>query len=205
MTNDLRYINAALTRTGNSPITSLTQSKVGAVIASENYEIVVKNELALTRWKLPSKVEQLNLLDPAEVGEPPEPWGFSYQLPSDFIQMRTVMVGGQPISFERMGQLIFCDFDENVKVYCKYLWRPPEDWWPPEFAEGIVRRMEAIFLRGIKEDYREAEVRDDAAEVQFAKARALDAQSQSAINPVAEPTMAARGSRSSTTLRARRR
>ena len=201
---DLSLINAALTRTGNSPLTDLAESKIGAVIASQNYELVVKAELAIGRWKVPTKTAQLSLVNEAEMGGPPEPWLFSYQLPSDLVAVRTVMVSGQPIAYETMGRYVFCNFDNTVPVVGKYLWRIPEEWFPPALAEGITRRMEAVFLRGIHEDYREAAARDEMADDILAKARTVDAQSQTPINPVNEPVMRARGATPSTTLRARR-
>jgi hypothetical protein len=204
MATDLSLINAALTRTGNNPITSLSQNLVGAVIATQNYEFIVKNELAMSRWKLPTKVGQLSHIDPDDAGEPPAPWLHAYQAPTDVVRMRTVMVQGQPIAYESMGQTILCDYGVEVEVQAKYLWRIPEDWFTPEFAEGIIRRMEAVFLRGIKEDYKEAAIRDEAADVQFAKARSIDSMSQTPIEPVSQPVMAARGAKTSTTLRARR-
>ena len=73
-----------------------------------------------------------------------------------------------------------------------YVWRCPEAWFPPWLREGIIRRMEAIFLRGIPHLYAEANSRDGAADEQFAKARNRDSQSQTSRDPVHSNTLAAR-------------
>lgn len=204
---DLSLINAALTRTGNEPISELNDGSAAGTIAGENYEIVVRAELARSRFKLPSKIQQLNLIDEDESGSPPEPWSYGYTLPSELVKLHTVKVAGQPIAYVQMGRIIFCDYGSDSEVIAHYSWRIPESWFAPEFAEGIVRRMEAVFLRGIGERFEEADTRDDAANSQFSFARSSDSQAQSPSDPVSSPTLSARrGSvhAPSATLRARR-
>jgi hypothetical protein len=201
---DLSLINAALTRTGNDPISSLTEGVAAAQIASASYEPVILAELARSRFKLPTKFEQLSLIDEDEQGEPPAEWEFGYTLPTDLVKIRTLKVDGEPIPYEQMGRIVFCNVGSDSEVMCHYLWRLPESWFAPEFAEGIIRRMEAIFLRGIGERYDEAQARDAAADEQLAFARSSDSQGQTPRDPVGSPTLNARGGYVSATLRARR-
>lgn len=202
---DLSLVNAALTRCGDPPISELEgNGSPAAIIAKENYEIVVRAELAQSRFKLPSKFTQLNLIDEDEMGLPPEPWLYGYTLPTDLIKLRTVKVAGTPIPYEQMGRIIFCNVDTSVEVMAHYLWRPPEAWFAPEFAEGVIRRMEAIFLRGIGERYEEAATRDKAADTQMAFARSSDSQAQTPQEPVGSPVLRARVGEVSAALRARR-
>lgn len=192
MANDLTLINAALTRTGNEPIATLTGAGVAQKVASENYEFVVRNELALSPWKKATKIAQLNRLDADVEGTPPEPWTAAYQLPSDLIDIRTVKVGGVPIDYEWHGDTLVCDAGETDEVILHYVWRVPESWFPAWLQEGIIRRMEAVFLRGIGERYREAEARDEAASEQLKLARNRDSQSQTPRDPIVKPTLIAR-------------
>ena len=201
---DLSLLNAALTRVGDQPITDLADGSIAGTIADQNYETIVRAELARCRFKLPSKFEQLSLIDEDELGEPPEPWQYGYTLPSDLVKLRTVKVDGNPIPYEQMGRIIFCDYDSGHEVMAHYLWRIPESWFAPEFAEGVVRRLEAVFLRSIGERYDEALTRDKAADEQLAFARSSDAQSQTPQSPVGSPTLRARGGVASTVLGARR-
>lgn len=193
-TSDLTVINAAATRTGNEPVSALTTSGGPvAALALNNYEDLVKAELSNYPWKRASKIAQLERLDPDVVGEPPEPRTAAYQLPPDLVEIRTVKVSGYPIDYEVHGDKILCDAGEDDEVILHYIWRVTESDWPPWFREGVIRRMEAVFLRGIGERYREAQARDEAAQDQFATARNRDSQSQTPRDPMISPTLRARG------------
>lgn len=192
MATNLDLINAALTRTGNDPLTSLTAGGAAASIANANYEIIVKNELALQPWKKATKIAQLDRLDPDVEGDPPEPWTAAYQLPDDLVDIRTVKVSGEPIPFEWHGDTIVCDAAETDEVILHYVWRITEDWFPPWLKEGVIRRLEAIFLRGIGERYAEADDRDKAAGDQFTIARNRDSQGGSPRDAWVSPLLKAR-------------
>lgn len=191
-TTDFTVINAAAGRTGNNPMTSLSDGSIVANIASSNYEDLVKAELSLHPWKSASKIASLVRLDPDVEGEPPAPWSAAYQLPGDVIDIRTVTVWGEPIDYAVHGDAILCYAAPDQDVVLSYVWRVPEALWPPWFREGMIRRCEAIFLRGIGERYREAQARDVAADDQFAKARTRDSQSQTPRDPARSPTLQAR-------------
>lgn len=201
MATDLSIINAALTRTGENPITSLTSSSVAAKIANENYEILVEAHLSVYPWKRASKVAQMARLDPDEVGEPPDPWTAAYQLPTDLTDIRTVKVDGRVIPYEVHGDTILCDATASDEVILHYIWRALEADWPPWFREGMTRVMEGVFLRGIGERYREAEARDGAAADWWRIAKNRDAQSQTSRNPNASPALTARTGGVTTTPR----
>jgi hypothetical protein len=200
-TFDLSIINAAAGRTGNGTVTSLTTGGIVADIAKSSYEDSVKAALSEYPWKRASKTKLLTLLDADVMGDPPSPWTSAYQLPDDFIEIRTVKVGGYPIHYEVHADKILCDAESSDDVILHYIWRVPEADWPPWFREGMIRRWEAILLRGVGERYREAEARDEAAKEQFAIARHRDAQSQQSRDPVSSPTLAARGGVLGTTFR----
>lgn len=192
-TSDLTVLNAAATRTGNEPVSVLQSSGTPvAEIALNNYEDIVKTELSLYPWKRATKIVLLARIDPDVHGEPPEPWTAAYQLPSDLLEIRTVKVAGYPINYEVHSDKILCDADASDEVILHYIWRVPESDWPPWFREGMIRRMEAMFLRGVGERYREAQARDEAAGESFAKARNRDSQSQTPRDPTISPTLRAR-------------
>lgn len=190
---DLSVINAAATRTGNDPVSAiLTDGTPVAKIALNNYEEIVKAELSLHPWKRATKIAQIDRLDPVVHGDPPEPWSAAYQLPNDLIDIRTVMVTGFPISYQIHGTTVLCDAAEADEVILHYVWRAPESEWPPWFREGVTRRLEAVFLRGIGEREAAAKVRDAAADDSFALARNRDSQSQTPRDVMTSPTLQAR-------------
>lgn len=192
-TADITVINAGATRTGSEPITQLSaDGGPVAAIALSNYENLVKAELANYPWKRATKIIQIDRIDPDEEGDPPEPWTAAYQLPSDLVEIRTVKVSGYPINYEVHGDTILCNAAEDDEVILHYIWRVPESGWPAWFREGMIRRCEAMFLRGIGERYAQADTRDKAAAEQFALARNRDSQSQTPRDPTVSPTLRAR-------------
>jgi hypothetical protein len=116
----------------------------------------------------------------------------AYQLPTDLIEIRTVKVSGYPINYEVHSRTVLCDAAEADEVILHYIWRVPESQWPAWFREGMIRRLEAIFLRAVGERYREAQARDKAADESFALARNRDSQSQTPRDPTISPTLRAR-------------
>lgn len=191
MTTDVSVINAALTRIGEEPITSLSSNSVAATIANQNYEVLVEAHMSVYPWKRASKIAELSRLDDDEY-RIPEPWTAAYQLPADLTEIRTVKVGGTPIDYEVHGDKILCDAAEADEVILHHVWRSAEADWPAWFREGIIRELEALFLRGIGERYREAEVRQDAAKEWWKTAKNRDAQSQTTRDPLRSTTLAAR-------------
>ena len=192
MASNLSVINAALPRVGHNTISSLTSPDIAAQIALANYEIMVEARMSVYPWKRASKIQQLSRLDPDVVGEPPEPWSAAYQLPSDLTEVRTVKVGGIVIPYEVHGNTILCDAAESDEVILHHIWRADENDWPPWFLEGIILELEALFLRGIGERYREAELRQAAAVEWWKLAKNRDSQSQTPRAPVGSPALDAR-------------
>lgn len=185
---NLSLINAALTRTGNEPITSLVDGTAGARIASENYEEMVLGELAAYPWKFATKTQTLNLL----TDTPDPPWLYGYQMPSDVKHLRTVMVAGYPVVYEIQSDKVLCNQDSTVAVIAKYTWRPDEEDWPKYFRVAIIAMLEPMFLRGIGERYSEADSRQKTAERVMARARLVDASSQTPRAVDISPTLQAR-------------
>lgn len=173
-------INAALTRTGSEPIASLSDPGSGAQIAAQNYDAIKRAALRSYPWRWASKVQALNLLD---AGAPPEPWLFAYQLPTDMLLLRSVKVNGMPIPYDTMLDKLFCDADGSGVVLAAYTWQVPETNWDPLFIEAITQRLEALFLRGVREMHSEGAARDRDADRAFRLAQLRDAQRSPPIDP----------------------
>lgn len=198
MATDFTFINAALTRAGCNPITSLEQGDAEATVTAQNYEPLARAALSGHPWKFATKTAELTRI----TGTLPGPWLYAYQLPTDMIELRSVRVDGAPIAYEVMANKILCDYDEDNEVVAHYAWRVPESMWPGWFAEPLTRRLEALYLRAIKEDFTAAEARDAAADGRgqyvgqqdtFAAAKLIDAQQQPPRKPpYTYPILAAR-------------
>lgn len=184
----LTFINQALTRTGNSPVTTLNNGTPGGDIAGQNYDNLVKTALSGYPWRWATKTAALANI----TGEPDPPWTYAYQLPADLMHLRVVTVDGAPIEYEQQFNKVLCDYGTDTDVIAKYIWNVPEAYWPGTFAEGITQYLEAMFLRGIGERFEEASDREKAARATMQLAKLEDSKRATARNPFNSPTLDAR-------------
>lgn len=188
---DLTYINAALTRIGESQISSLAGTEgIGAQIADANYEIVVSDELGGYPWRWASRTVDLG--SATLTGDTEKPWTYTRTLPLPALRVRTVMVEGQPIRFERRYDQILSMYDGDYTLIAHGTFRPDELYWEPQFGELITLRMQQVFLRAIGERYQEADALNEAIERQRARARTTDAQGAPPRDPWVSPLLVAR-------------
>lgn len=199
---DLRYINAALTRTGFEAITTVPGNTAEGAVAAENYELLVQSILAAYPWKFATATRRLNHLADA----PDLPWLHAYQRPADMLELRTVKVDGYTVDYEVMSDKILCNQDEDQTVIATFVWRVPEAQWPGWFGEAVIQSLEALFLRSPGEMYEEAEARQKSADRQMLKAQGRDAKMKTPTSPESSPTLSARGANPAarSTLEARR-
>lgn len=189
MALDLSLINAALTRGGNNPITTLNDGTPGGNIAGQNYDLIVKTALTSYPWRWATKTATLVAI----TGDPDPPWLKAYQLPGDVLFLRVVTVLGYPIDYEQQFNKLLCDYDTSVAVIAKYTWNVPESYWPADFGEAITQALEALFLRGVGERYDEAEARSKDAARTLQAAKTADSKKASPRDPFVSGTLAARG------------
>jgi hypothetical protein len=189
MALNLDLINAALTRTGNDPITELNDGTPGGNIAGANYDQIVRAALTGYPWRWATKTQVLVAI----TGDPDPPWLYAYQLPTDLLKLRVVTAEGLTFDYERQFNKLLCDVGTDIDLIAKYTWNVPESYWPATFAEALTQQLEALFLRGIGERYDEATDRSREARATMSAAKLEDAQNNSARNPVTSPTLAARG------------
>jgi hypothetical protein len=187
--NAMPIINAALTRTGDDPITSLDEGSPQAAVASANYDDIVNGFLSSCPWKFASKTMQLVQLD--VVVDPP--WLFAYERPADVLALRVVECNGHPIDWELRADVILTNYGPEQPVIAKFTYRADEVYWPKYFRLAVIATLEPLFLRAIGERYSEAEARDKKAIGLQAMARNRDTQSQTARNPWQPKILAARG------------
>lgn len=185
--SSIPVINAALTRTGDDPITSLDDGTPQAAVAAANYDEIVNGFLSSCPWKFASRTLQLAPL--AVIVDPP--WQFAYQRPADLLALRVVEANGRPIEWELLADKILCNVGDGL-VIVKYTYRSEEPYWPKFFRLAVIATLEPMFLRAIGERYSEAAERDKKATLLQAMARNRDSQSQSARNPMRSPILTAR-------------
>lgn len=185
----LDLVNAAGTRTGNEPITTLNDGSPVGNIAGANYEQIKRAALTVYPWRFATKTATLVAL----TGDVDLPWAYAYQIPTDLLKLRGVTLNGSPIDYERQSDKLLCNSGPDSDLIAKYTWLVPEADWPATFAEAITQFLEAMFLRGVGERYQEADARENAARLTLRAAKQEDAQNNSTRNPWTSPTLTARG------------
>lgn len=200
MAIDLTYINAALTRAGFDPVTSIPGQTAEGKVAAANYESFVRGVLTGYPWRFATTTRRLNLLSAA----PYLPWLYAYQIPTDLLKLRTVQVEGQGIAYEVMTDKLLCNADSTVEVIAMFTWRVPEAYWPGDFGEAMIQRLEGMFLRSPAGQFDEAEARDSSADEEFERAKLSDSQLKTPTDPRTYPILAARRGASPTALSVRR-
>lgn len=188
MAIDLRYINAALTRTGFDPVSSLPGQTAEGKVAHANYELLVVNTLTSHPWKFATTDRRLNLLS----DEPNLPWLYAYQKPVEALSLRTLTVEGVGVAYEVMTDKILCNQDEDAVVIAKFTWRVPESLWPGWFGEAMTQRLEAMFLRSPAAKFEEAEARDSSAQLFMDMAKFEDSKLKTPTDPRKYPILTAR-------------
>jgi hypothetical protein len=190
MATNIDIVNAALTRQGLQPITSFTQAGDEAKVANANYEMLVEKELASYRWRWATTTKHLNRLD-AELPDGSS-WTDVYQIPSDILLVRGVSSYGLVSDFEQQSDKLLGAIGEDNDAVLSGVWRAPEAEWQKLFREGMIQRLEALFLRAIKEEYQAAKDRDKDADAIFRRAYLLDAQGSTPRDPYESSTLRAR-------------
>ena len=184
--SEIDLINAALTATGNSPITTMDDGTSEAEVATHNFERVLGAELAYP-WTWTHTAQFLNRVD---VPGTDTAWLFAYQVPDTF-EVERLEVCGRPVPWESMSDVVLCNVEDGVVAIGR--WRPPVRQWPAEFRAALITRLEALFLRSLSEDYDKADLRDKAADRAFAAARRVDSRRRSPRKPARSALLEARG------------
>lgn len=184
LSTDIDLINAALTATGNKPITSLEDAESESVVSMANYAAVIGAEFAYP-WTWTQTTRRLNRV----AGETDTVWTTAWQVPSG-VEVDRVEVNGRPVPWESMSDIILTNEDGGVVAIGR--WRPPVRVWPDQFKTAIVARLEALFLRALNEDAAAGDARDKAADRLIRMARLADSRKRSPRKPASSALLEAR-------------
>ncbi|WP_353861280.1 hypothetical protein [Azospirillum formosense] len=184
LNTDIDLINAALTATGNKPITTLEDADSESVVSMANFEAVVGAEFAHP-WTWTTTTRRLSRVS----GDTDTIWTTAWQVPSG-VEVDRIEVSGRPVAWESMSDLILTNEAEGVVAVGRY--RPPVRRWPDLFKTAIVQRLEALFLRALNEDVAAADARDKAADRTIRLARLADSRKRSPRMPTTSALLEAR-------------
>ncbi len=179
--------NMALTSVGANTITSFEDGSTEAIIAGQNYDLVVEHLLCVHRWRFATKQGAPNRL----LETPSDKYQYYFQLPSDCLQVQAVRVASRVIEFDRFDDRIACDATEIV---LDYTFRPDENKFPAHFTNLVVQWLRSIFNGSIRRDQKLAdEQRTFIERITLPRAKSIDSQQQSARRMPPARLVAVRG------------
>lgn len=166
----------ALIMIGAEPITSFDDGTTESTACANLYENVVLDQLSRYRWRFSVGQEQLSRLTDA----PSNRWEAAYQLPPLAIQVITVLVSGNPITFDRYQDKIYCDASATDELYLEAVYRIDENFWPPYFVTLLQYQMAALLAESIGAKSELSQLFEQRAARQAAVGRNIDAQGRTA-------------------------
>lgn len=163
-------LSQALTRLGESPISSLDTDDDVAQHASELYDLHKNTALAEHPWRFALRyIELAPLLDRGSQRTP----NFlnAFRLPQRLLITRGI---DNHCRYEIYGDELYADEDLINVIYVEDV---PEHEWPEFFALGLTYRLSAEFALSLLEDIPLSEKMDRKADLYFKKARRINSQS----------------------------
>lgn len=168
----IKIVNAALTRTGNSPITDFYDGSTEATVAANNYDLLVEEEICSYPYSWAKTDNGLNRLAETPIDE----WAYVHQIPEECIRLVRCHVNGISVPYKRKDSRVYSN-EENLTA--EYMFRAEEEDWSPDFRGRIISKLEAVFLRALSEDYDKAEFLEKHASDKDRMVKSQDSQNRS--------------------------
>lgn len=169
--NDVALCSRALIRIGAAPITGFLDGTAEAEIAGALYAPVRDALLSAYAWSFASGQVALAQLDMPPLAD----YQYAYQLPADFLRALSAGAGarGRGLNYRiARGQL----HTNSPTCVLTYVFRPQEEEFPPYFDQALIARLSAEFTIPVTENTSRAEAHFRLADMEFERARQIDAQ-----------------------------
>jgi hypothetical protein len=160
---------------GCEPISSFSEGTAEAEVASMLYGGVRDAVLSAYPWSFATAQRDL----PRIVATPLVDYAYAYQLPEDFL--RALSVGsrshnrGRGVSYRIHERRIHTN---SPSVVLTYIFRPQEQTFPPFFDQALISRVAAELCLPLTENTSRTELQCKLAELEFKRAKSIDAQQQ---------------------------
>lgn len=172
--NDVALCSRALIRLGAAPITSFADGTAESEIANALYGPTRDALLSAYAWGFASGQVSLTLLSQSPLAD----YQNAFQLPNDFLRAISAGQGGRGrgLNYRLMRGALHTDAQE---VVLSYIFRPEEEEFPPYFDMVMISRLAAEFCIPLTENTSRADALLRLADLEFSKARQIDAQQDS--------------------------
>lgn len=175
--------NAALAEVGHTQITSLLEGSPAAITFQATYEKIVAKELTKHAWSFATRTDRLTYQ--GATGNSPK---YAYYLPVGILTPRYLRVGSaRATGYELRANKLLVDFQRDYDLTHTY--RASEDQWAADFAEGIRKRMMAVFYRALPVDMAAAREMNAEAELELQRARIRDRSAQGKPEMSVDPVL----------------
>lgn len=162
----------ALVRLGALPITSFDDGSAESEIASILYSTVRDALLSSYAWTFASGQIALTQQQAAPLAD----FEFSYALPNDYLRAISLGAGGTSKGVPyRISRNVLHTNAQNVTLH--YIFRPDESEFPAYFDQALIAKLAAEFCIPVTESTSRANSLFSLAEREYARARQIDAQS----------------------------
>lgn len=172
--NDTALCSRALIRIGAAPIASFDDGTAESEIAGALFAPVRDALLSAYGWSFATGQVTLNKLGAPPVAD----YSNAFGLPNDFLRALSAGSGGRGrgLNYRIARGSLHTNADE---VMLTYIFRPAEEEFPPYFDAAVIARLAAEFTIPITENTSRAEAMFRLAELEYARARQIDAQQDS--------------------------
>ena len=172
--NDVALCSRALIRLGAAPITSFADGTAESEIAGALFGPTRDALLSAYGWSFASGQAVLTKL----VQSPLADYKNAFQLPNDFLRGTSAGQGGRGrgLNYRIARGALHTNAEE---VIFSYIFRPEEEEFPPYFDMALIARLSAEFCIPVTENTSRADALYRMADVEFSRARQIDAQQDS--------------------------
>ena len=188
----LTVINNACAETANNQINALNDGSPEWQVADSGFVRAVKFLIARHNWPFAQTIEDMVRLPDTENKSRMYPTN-AFRVP-DCLHLIEVYYNQSILTgYEVMGNVLSCAY--NTGISGKIIRAPADEIWHPMAEEILTLMVETSLLRGLNEDYSEADRRERKAEELLFEARPRADQVNPARNMFKSPSRMARGTR----------
>lgn len=186
MSSMLMIMNAALLAQGQPEILSQGEASDEYRVLSRNWPMIIDTELEDGNYNFAREHDDVFARQPGAYG-----FEHGYSVPGDALHVRDVfalsgsMDARRPIDWLQDGSNVYCNVPDGVSL--EYTILPGVDLFSSTFRMGAQKKLEAIILRSLKEEYGAADRADAMAETYFQRARTSSSKSRSSGRMFRDP------------------
>ncbi|MDB5491202.1 MAG: hypothetical protein JWO78_1051, partial [Micavibrio sp.] len=174
--SDIALCSRALIRLGAQPITSFNDGTAESEIAGALFGVVRDAMLSAYSWSFALGQASLSQLESPPLAD----YQYAFQLPSDFLRAMSAGAGGRGrgLNYRITRNVLHTN---STEVTLTYIFRPEEEEFPPYFDSILIAKLSAEFCIPVTENTARAETLTRMADLEFQRARQIDAQQDSPV------------------------